>query len=272
MPNVTMTAPNGITQITAGNYTYPVVNGGVTVPAEFSSELLDAGFTPQILSTDANGNPVLLGPDGVSYAISDYAAVLFANLPDPTKVQAGVHYYVSDVGVGGSQWYSDGTRWRALGGTVVLKNNYTDVTSVANTNEQILDQFLFKANLIKAGDIIRVKSRYDKSSTVDTCSRRFRIGTAGDVGDMQIALIAQPATSNRSLHDLREFVFNTATSIRNLTSTVPTGYALSTAAAADTAIPSISNALYMTVTTQMTTGAETMTLKDFIIELDTCGN
>ena len=222
---------------------------------------------------DTSGNVVGINVgDGITYDVVDYTATLFVNLPDPTTVQAGIPHYVSNVGVGGSQWYSDGVRWRALGGTVVLKNNYTDANTVANTNEQILDQFLIPAGLIKIGDIVRVKNRNDKSSTVDTCTTRLRLGTAGTVADANISQTAQPATTSRTMYMLKEFVFVSATSVRRATMETAASTGASTAIAADVTVSNVSNALYLSLTTQMTTGAETMTLKDFIIELDTCGN
>lgn len=85
------------------------------------------------LATDSSGNTVLVGPDGIQLAVVDYTAVTFANLPDPTTVQAGVPYYVSDVGVGGSQWYSTGTKWVPLGGSVVLASDSGTLASPIET-------------------------------------------------------------------------------------------------------------------------------------------
>lgn len=196
---------------------------------------------------------------------------LFAALPGAGTVPVGARRYVTDIGVGGSYWFSDGTRWRAINDSVVLHNNYTDVDSVANTTEQILDQFLFPAGFLQVGDIIRVTAKLDKSSTVDTCSRRIRLGTAGTIADTLLTSVLQPQTTNRTFSDYREFIPVSATSVEQTTLPISAGYGTSTAITADVTISNIANALYLSYSTLMTTGAETMKLRNFVVELITAG-
>lgn len=59
MSNVTLTAPAGISKVSAGDAVYLVVNGKVTVPGAHVSALLEAGFSiGPVLETDANGNVI----------------------------------------------------------------------------------------------------------------------------------------------------------------------------------------------------------------------
>ena len=153
----------------------------------------------------------------------------------------------------------------ALGVSITLYKNFTRITSVANTNEQILEQYLIPAGTLQIGDIIRIKARLDKSSTVDTASRRFRLGTSGTTADTVISVAGQ--TTSRTFADLREFVIVDATTIRRLTTEGATGFNVLGAIAADVTISDISNPLYISLTTTMTTGAETMSLEAFIVEL-----
>ena len=80
------------------------------------------GVTPGLrkITNATTGAMVLIGADGIEIVVADYAASTFASLPDPATVQAGVPHYVSDVGVGGSTWFSNGTRWLPQGGSVVV--------------------------------------------------------------------------------------------------------------------------------------------------------
>ena len=214
---------------------------------------------------------IVLAESGLAPHGSPELNGIFAAMPLISEVPVGTRYFATDVGIGGSNWYSDGVRWRLVSGSTVLYNNYTDVVSAANTNEQILDQFLIPAGLIKDGDIVCVKNRNDKSSTVDTCTTRLRLGTAGTVADALISQTAQPATTSRTSYLLKEFVFVSATSVRRGTMETAASIGVSTSIAADVTVSNVSNALYLSLTTQMTTGAETMAVKQFIVELITCG-
>ena len=216
---------------------------------------------------DASHTDVAVG----AYSLDYLGAFTWASIPSAAG-NTGRRVYITDIGIGGSFWFSDGARWRTVSDCVALHNNYTDVVSVANTTEQILDQYLFPAALIKVGDIIRVKARLDKSSTVVNCLTRVRLGTVGDITDAALTAISSPQGANRTLADLREFVITDATTARRMTLSTATGYGSAAGVPlADAVISNISNALYLSYSTIMTTDAETMTLKGFVVELITCG-
>ena len=154
------------------------------------------------------------------------------------------------------------------GSSVIVHSNYVDINSIADTNEQILEQHTFPAGSLAVGDIIRLTCKLVKSGTVDTCTRKLRLGTAGTVADALISAIAQPATTTRTWIDKREFVIIAATTSRQISSGVGAGWAaVNTGVDNDVTISNISNALTLSITTQMTAGSETMAVKFTSIEL-----
>ena len=51
----------------------------------------------------------------------------WALLPAADSVPTGTRYFVSDIGINGSDWYSDGTRWRLVNGRVTLAMSNTGI-------------------------------------------------------------------------------------------------------------------------------------------------
>ena len=155
------------------------------------------------------------------------------------------------------------------GSSVIVHSNYVDINSIADTNEQILEQHTFQAGSLAVGDIIRLTCKLLKSAGVDTCTRKLRLGTAGTVADAVINSIAQPATTSRTWIDKREFIITGATTLRQISSGgVGIGWnSANTGVDSDVTISNISNALTLSITTQMTAGSETMAVKFTSIEL-----
>ena len=155
------------------------------------------------------------------------------------------------------------------GSSVIVHSNYVDINSIADTNEQILEQHTFPAGSLAVGDIIRLTCKLLKSAGVDTCTRKLRLGTAGTVADAVISTTVQPATTSRTWIDKREFIITGATTLRQISSGgVSVGWAtVNIGVDSDVTIPNISNSLTLSITTQMTAGSETMAVKFTSIEL-----
>lgn len=140
------------------------------------------------LATDASGNVTgLVTPTGTTITIADYAAHTFATLPDPTTVQAGVPYYVSDIGIGGSQWYSDGAKWVPFGGSVVIASDSGTLaapldTKTGATEYTFSPTITFPAGLLDPG-VSKVRAEFVvvRAGTNGTALLRMYFGkTAAD--------------------------------------------------------------------------------------------
>jgi hypothetical protein len=64
----------------------------------------------------------------------------------------------TDVGVGGSEWYSDGVRWRAVGGQVILKNNGVGGNSTSSQTLSKLLTYQMPLGILGAGDVIEMQA------------------------------------------------------------------------------------------------------------------
>ena len=95
----------------------------------------------------------------------------WANRPDVATLSPYIDRVIfTDVGVGGSEWYSDGTRWRAVGGQVVLKEYKSTDTPPLNIALSAaafinLDSIQIPLNLVQIGDAIEVNATIDIAGT-----------------------------------------------------------------------------------------------------------
>lgn len=195
------------------------------------------------------------------------AAALWANLPAANSVPVGTKYYVSDIGIYGSIWYSNGSIWWP-DSDILMYQLPAPVASATNTNEQILAQYRFPANFLQAGLFIKETSRLEKSGNTDTCTRRLKFGTAGTTVDNLLMTTAQPATTNRLVTEEQQFKLTDSVSAKLIGTTGSTWNGASTVTATgNITIPAISNALYYSLTTQATIGSEVFTLAYFSITL-----
>ena len=87
------------------------------------------------------------------------------NLPDPASAGSGYQVFLSGVGVGGSYWYSDGTRWRPVGGRLMLYKLQAPVVGVATASDQLLADLRVPAGLLKNGDTLALTIGYGKTGT-----------------------------------------------------------------------------------------------------------
>ena len=162
------------------------------------------------LST-ASGNTVLVGPDGVEFALSTFPqAYLFGGLPSPATVVIGETYYVSDVGQGGSYWFSDGTSWRVVGGSITLLSERGTVASpLASLAGASPEQFFnVSALTIPAGVIspttskLRVETYLRRSGATGTGVFTTRFGKTGLAPILSHTVAATDGVCFRAFHDL----------------------------------------------------------------------
>jgi len=258
--------------VAVGQSATTLANGSIAIgkgaTAEFNSIVIGAN-----VSDSAVGGGIYIGGAETRVRIGAYApdflgVYTWATKPAAAAGNANKRVFISDVGVGGSYWFSDGARWRPVGGRVMLHALFTAVTSVANTNEQILDQYLAPAGLFSAGDKVAFTCRLDKSAAVDTCTRSYRVGALGTVADATLFNQAQPSTTNAMLAEYQPSIF------QDVTTLVPVGTGLvsfnnvRTAIPANVTVPNITAVpIYFSITTKMTAGSETMALREFSVEL-----
>lgn len=175
---------------------------------------------------------------------------------------------------GGSLFYSNGTRWKPVSGGALLDAVDTANISVANTTEQQLNpnHIIIPAGLVGDYDRLRVKLTLSKSASVDSSTVRLRYGPLGTIADPVITTITVLAGANVSYGAQIDFKRASATSLQRLGNADPsTGFngAVASAVSAPVVVSNMdSNAMYLTISSQMTGGTETVSLMDFTLFLD----
>lgn len=208
---------------------------------------------------------------------SGFAAVLWANRPT-ASASTGAIIRVTDVGGnvgtgGGNYFFSNGVRWKPVNGCIVLDSIDTPNTSVANTTEQNLNpnHIIIPAGVIGDFDRLRLRVTMSKSGAADTSTIRFRFGPLGTVADPILATISSLATTNISLGVLLDFKRASSTTVQKLGSASTDQAYNGASAGAYPAVTTVSdmnaNGMYLSITSQMTGGTETVTVQDYTFEL-----
>ena len=193
---------------------------------------------------------------------------------DPAKFGPDQVFYVSDLGVGGSFWYSSGTRWRAQGGAVWLANLASDVAHDGTVSQLKLAETSLPVKAWQNGDILETHVSRQASAGGSTASVVQRLGTAGSTADTNINNMSQPAGSNLNASWFKRHKRLSATSIQMLDVTGAGGLGGSSTAnlLASTVANLDSNAtkvgLYLA---EGTGGVRICTLKNYALRLFTCG-
>jgi hypothetical protein len=194
--------------------------------------------------------------------------------------------FFTDIGVGGSEWYSDGTRWRAVGGQVTAiklgaQTAINGATATADTTLLIdspTTTCKIPAGLLQVGDKLVLEAYISKPNTttpVASNSIRYRLGTTASSSDAVIGTDAAIGAVSRMTSGIRFAEVLSDTTMRRWTDFVPSSYG--TTNNIDnilTGVPSMSsNNLYLTVQSGLAAGtaSDTLQLLSFTVTLKTCG-
>ncbi len=165
----------------------------------------------------------------------------------------GATRLVTNLGENGTIMVSNGTRWRPLGGSAILKGLAVPASGIVAA-ETIVLQTLIPAALLQAGDTLRWWMTLNKSGTTDTLTLALRVGTAGTTSDTGISGVGGSAYLSAAQQS-GGFTFDlnvvSATTIRKAgTGGAVTGYSGGSATAENvaTTVSNVSNALYATMT------------------------
>lgn len=224
----------------------------------------DAGTAKSTTSgailADATGHAAAHASMGF-YVGSMSFATLLASFP-PATTAVGATATITEFG--GILMRNTGTYWRPSNKTACLLMQTADITTVANTSEQIFtaEQITFPAGFLQVGCKLRDASTFSKSGTSETSTLRWRLGTAGTTADTTINSSASFTATTIGGGSLQEFQIKSATTIQRMGGAANTVNSFAFGAslpASPVTISNISNALILSLSSQMNTGAETMT-------------
>lgn len=197
----------------------------------------------------------------------------------PTTSQVGAQIIFTDVGggnpgpSGGNLFFWNGARFKPMNGNCLLDAIDTANSGVANTAEQQLNpnRVAVPAGLISDYDRLRLWFSASKNGASDTCTLRVRWGSLGTTSDPVIATIATLAGANQSYGTLMEFKRLSATTVQKQGNADPSSNYVGASTGAYPAAVTVSNmdtnAMFMTLSAQMTGGTEIPTVNDYTLEL-----
>jgi hypothetical protein len=183
------------------------------------------------------------------------------------------------VAVSGSEWYSDGVRWRAVGGqvTVIKLGAQTAINGATATGETTLlidspaTTCKIPAGLFQIGDRILIETYISKPNTASPVASnmvRYRLGTSASGADTIVSAIGGVPAANRVSNERRFLESISNTTLRKwLDNTNNIDF--------PTTIPSPLNTTdqYLTVTSGLAAGtaSDTLQLLSYTVTLRTCG-
>lgn len=202
--------------------------------------------------------------------VAPYASVFtWATLPAASAVPKWA-VYVSNVGVGGSFWYSDGTRWRPYGGSVTLKNLITPISN-NGAPKIVMDSVALPAGLLGDGDLLRITYQKQRlGGTADTDATDIMLGTvAATLGTSTGLITSALATTTIEINVRAELRKDSATALRPLSLIGSVGFGAATAAGTAATVPNMNTQqTFLQITSDLTTaGGEVAWLTGFNVEM-----
>lgn len=109
----------------------------------------------------------------------------WAQRPNAAQYQNEI-IYISDIGVGGSYWTSNGTYWSPLNGEVTLAQSGVTVSLTGTTSETVLATYTLPGGLMSANGQIEIIHFWNVPSTASNKQIRVRHSSLGGgiAGDM----------------------------------------------------------------------------------------
>jgi hypothetical protein len=186
----------------------------------------------------------------------------------PATYPVGLPLYISDVGVKGSHWFYDGTRWKPVNNLALL-SSLDAPSATMNNSASIVHQYQMPAALLQTGDRILIRVTMSKSGTTDVGGLRVWVGTAGTTSDtLVVNLSTFLAAAQRAAGALIDLKVISATSLLPLpaNAAVTPGFSYGTASnsafAAATTISNVSNSLYVSLGGVLNGTTDTCTMQD----------
>lgn len=159
---------------------------------------------PFLLSDDGSRYVGLKHPDGTdSFGIESGSGVAWSALPSAAEHKGG-QVYVSDIGVNGSVWRSDGTLWNPVDQIIILARASsalaTPLATLSGVTAGIFTlpagQIIIPAGLLRVGSLLEVEGIFRKNGTTATCSATIRLEAAPYLGTANGANLVQRTMAN----------------------------------------------------------------------------
>lgn len=192
--------------------------------------------------------------------------ILLANLPAPDGIQRVVK--ISDVGPHGSWWSSDGLSWGLVNGVCVLAQSAVAVSvSAASTAEEVLAEIALPAGVLGLNGGLRLVTLWSMNSNANVKTVRARLGATALGGSAWLANATGPL-NNVSFQNPAHVIRNRGVVNSQVCFPAANGsVGASSGTALSTFTEDTSVATIVAITGQKATGADTLTLEGYTLEL-----
>jgi hypothetical protein len=215
--------------------------------------------------------PLVLGADGLPQRLQPTDGLVvsaikvestFANLPSAASY-SGHTILVTDVGVNGSLWRSNGTIWAPVSAIDMAKIG-ASISLISGTTQNIYLSAFFPTNLLKIGSEIEITLAGEKGGTAENTALKYYIGTTGTTSDTAIVQSPPfiPTTSKRAhVRTCLRIDSNTQAILLHAAANGTTEYGANTVGWVRDTIPNITlNGLYISVGINFSGSSDTGTV------------
>jgi hypothetical protein len=255
----------------------PMFESGLT-----GSAIIDMDFDDYVMSATESASPLILvvnpGDGTKVLTIGDYSTTptrqtIYVLGVAPIGVKFGANtrltaaYPLSACPVvhfDGSGMYRDESSsiiFSSVGGT----------TTAANTNEQVIEQIIIPASAWRVNETVTVNFSALKSNTATTETLRVRIGNQGDTTDVEVWVNTGMATTAVGLSmsiKIQRLSATTVAVVSTKNNVSPFGISTSASSFQAVTVDDMdASPIYISVTGQNSTGAETVTSKYIRVEI-----
>lgn len=170
---------------------------------------------------------------------------------------------VTDVGTHGSMWYSDGSTWGIVGGSVVLWQSAVAGSALTGTTNETADvNFTLFGNLLGLNGGLEIQLKYTHTNDANTKTRRVRLGGTGITG----TILADPQSSSNATTHVNSRIENRNSASSQLGQNGTVNYTASTNAWKTGAVDTTVDCL-LAITTQLGNSGNSSTLEAYRIIL-----
>lgn len=175
----------------------------------------------------------------------------------PSVAPNGQIICITDIGVNGSLWRGNGTRWVRLS-QVLFYNLAAAVVLTGTTSATTLATITIPAGLIGANGKVKFYPLWSNTNNANTKTLRVIVG-----GSTGYTGVAQNSVHNGGLLILRNF---NSESVQRMSSGLVAGLGSSTGSIASLTVDTTAEVI-VTITGQLANSADTMTLEDLFVEI-----
>lgn len=193
---------------------------------------------------------------------------LLVNKPSAASYEGEI-IYLTDVGIAGSYWISNGSVWSPVGGEVTLAQSIVNSSVTGTTSETALATYTLPANLTHPNSIIEMNHTWSYTNSANNKLQRIRHGASGSglTGDTYYSN-AQTTTAYLSgFTCIRCNNSNSAQKGCGVDSTIATGLGSVSAVMRSNSLNLSTNATDIVISGQLANSGETLTLISYSIVL-----